>query len=238
MARPSIAKTPFAQRLTAVRLAVGDKDRKAFAEQLGMNAETLGGYERGDSLPDHWFLEDYKRRFSVNLDWLLTGDGEMFHPPTGRPNSAPALGAENHRDPDKIVYLPFYPDVHAAAGLGAVPSSEMQDGIVAFDQQLLRALDVSENACSVIRSSGDSMLPTIPDKSLLVVDHSQNIPRDGCIMVIGLGDDILVKRIRRWTDGRIDLISDNTLFSVETLGPDALAQLRIVGRVIYICRTP
>ena len=43
-----------------------------------MNAETLGGYERGDSQPDLVFLASYKQRFSVNLDWLITGEGDMF----------------------------------------------------------------------------------------------------------------------------------------------------------------
>lgn len=45
-----------------------------------MHPDTLGGYERGDSQPDFAFLEMYKRRFSVNLDWLITGEGEMFLP--------------------------------------------------------------------------------------------------------------------------------------------------------------
>jgi phage repressor protein C with HTH and peptisase S24 domain len=45
---------------------------------LDMNPETLGGYERGDSVPDLDFLLMYKQRFSVNLDWLISGEGEPF----------------------------------------------------------------------------------------------------------------------------------------------------------------
>ncbi|OCP17404.1 hypothetical protein BC361_08065 [Ensifer sp. LC54] len=45
---------------------------------MKMNPETLGGYERGDSVPDLEFFAMYKLRFSVNLDWLITGEGEMF----------------------------------------------------------------------------------------------------------------------------------------------------------------
>ncbi|ADZ70083.1 Peptidase, S24 family [Polymorphum gilvum SL003B-26A1] len=43
-----------------------------------MNSETLGGYERGDTSPDLDFLAMYKQRFSVNLNWLIAGEGEMF----------------------------------------------------------------------------------------------------------------------------------------------------------------
>lgn len=49
-----------------------------------MNAETLGGYERGDSEPDLQFLAMYKQRFSVNMNWLIGGHGEMFE---GRTNT-------------------------------------------------------------------------------------------------------------------------------------------------------
>lgn len=82
------------------------------------------------------------------------------------------------------------------------------------------------------------MSPTIPDASLLVVDHSQSEVANGCIMVINVGDDLLVKRVRRRIDGLIDLISDNAAYPTETLGPDTLQQLRVVGRVVYFCRTP
>lgn len=78
MARPSIAKTEFAQRLTAVREALGFRERKPFASKLDMHPDTLGGYERGDTMPDFSFLTRYKREFSVNLDWLITGEGTMF----------------------------------------------------------------------------------------------------------------------------------------------------------------
>ena len=43
-----------------------------------MNPETLGGYERGDTEPDVAFLQMYRARFGINLDWLISGDGDMF----------------------------------------------------------------------------------------------------------------------------------------------------------------
>lgn len=82
------------------------------------------------------------------------------------------------------------------------------------------------------------MMPTIPDGSALVVDRSQTLISNGCIMVIGVGDDLLVKRVRRRMDGLIELMSDNTAYPPETLGPDSLNQLRVIGRVVYFGRTP
>lgn len=57
-------------------------------------------------------------------------------------------------------------------------------------------------------------------------------------MVISVADDLLVKRIRRRLDGLIDLISDNPAYAAETIGPDRVQQLRVVGRVVYFCRVP
>ncbi len=82
------------------------------------------------------------------------------------------------------------------------------------------------------------MSPTIPDAALLIIDHSQSEVSNGCIMVINVGDDLLVKRVRRRLDGLIDLISDNPAYPPETIGADRIQQLRIVGRVVYFCRTP
>jgi len=82
------------------------------------------------------------------------------------------------------------------------------------------------------------MVPTIPDASLLIVDHSQVEVANGCIMVISVGDDLLVKRVRRRLDGLIDLVSDNPNYPPETIGRDTVEQLRVVGRVVYFCRTP
>ena len=109
---------------------------------------------------------------------------------------------------------------------------------MSFDPRFLRDQGATPEKCVVIWAHGDSMMPTIPDGSALIVDHSQTEVKNGSIMVIGVGEDLLVKRVRRRLDGLIDLISDNSAYAAETLGPDALQQLRIIGRVVYFCRTP
>jgi phage repressor protein C with HTH and peptisase S24 domain len=142
-------------------------------------------------------------------------------------------------DHSGMVAIPRYEDVVASAGPGAAaPLAPSASSMVAFDSAFLREKGAVPDRCSVITARGDSMAPTIPDGSLLIVDHSQSQIANGYIMVINLGDDLLVKRVRRRLDGLIDLISDNQAYAPETIGPDTLQQLRIVGRVVYFCRTP
>lgn len=180
---------------------------------------------------------------NVDFAWLATGDGVA---PPGGPVQIRSADQGAPSKPVKIspkravphfAYLPLF-DIRASAGLGLPVGPEVHLGAIAFDPAFLRAQGARPDQCSIISASGDSMQPVIPDGSLLVVDHSQKEARNGHIMVINVGEDLLVKRIRRRTDGLIDLISDNPAYAPETLGPDALAQLRVVGRVVYFCRVP
>lgn len=138
----------------------------------------------------------------------------------------------------RFVELPFYQDVAASAGPGAIATQEQPETVIAFARGFMNDLGAMVDRCSVIRARGDSMSPTIPDAALLIVDHSQAEVSNGCIMVINVGEDLLVKRVRRRLDGLIDLVSDNPAYPPETIGADRIQQLRIVGRVVYFCRTP
>lgn len=137
-----------------------------------------------------------------------------------------------------LVALCFYTEVWASAGFGARPITERPHAAIALDRQFLRDLGANPDSCSIIRATGDSMQPTIPDGSMLVVDHQQSEVKNGHIMIIALEDDLLVKRCRRRLDGLVELISDNPAYPPETIGRDTIQQLRVVGRVVYFCRVP
>ena len=194
----------------------------------GISKSTIGNYERGDRVPDADMLNRYRAASGVSGDWLISGEGEMF----------PAAAVIVKSDEMSFIRLPTYPDVRASAGPGAITTLEQADGVMSFDPRFLRDQGATPEKCTVIWAHGDSMVPTIPDGSALIVDHSQTEVKNGSIMVIGVGEDLLVKRVRRRLDGLIDLISDNAAYQPETLGPDALQQLRVIGRVVYFCRIP
>lgn len=95
MARPEIEpKTPLAERLRAVRNRLGDPDREAFANDLAINKSTIAHYERGTRTPDANVLENYRLKFGVNINWLITGIGEMFDDPAQAVNHASAFQEE------------------------------------------------------------------------------------------------------------------------------------------------
>ncbi|ANH06755.1 hypothetical protein shn_13855 [Shinella sp. HZN7] len=43
-----------------------------------MSKNTLAYYERGERTPDANVLASYRDRFGVNMNWLITGEGDIF----------------------------------------------------------------------------------------------------------------------------------------------------------------
>lgn len=52
--------------------------QKQFGQEIGIPLTTVSKYERGEVKPSFDILSNIGKRFSVNLNWLLAGKGEMF----------------------------------------------------------------------------------------------------------------------------------------------------------------
>ncbi|WP_082837045.1 helix-turn-helix transcriptional regulator [Labrenzia sp. OB1] len=65
-------------RLRDVRRSVGDLERDVFAKKLGLSANSLARYERGEREPSASVLKAYNSVFGASISWLITGEGEMF----------------------------------------------------------------------------------------------------------------------------------------------------------------
>jgi len=79
LARPEAeAKTLLGKRLRDVRRALGDPIRDDFGKKFNLSRDAIALYERGEREPNTQVLLTYKTLYSVNLHWLLTGEGEMF----------------------------------------------------------------------------------------------------------------------------------------------------------------
>ncbi len=211
-------------------------------------------------MPDLDFLADYSQRFSVNLHWLISGKGEMFQGPLKPRGGTDRLGETKQIKkraleempasrsasslvidwaPNDFVRLPQY-DVKASAGTGLVAINQMPVSEVAFERAFLRSLGGAPDHCFLMWSSGPSMLPTIHDDSLMIVDASQTAVDDGRIYVFSVGNAVLVKRARWRMDGKLELTSDNKEmhFPVEIFDADRVEDLVVVGRVIFVGHRP
>jgi len=70
------------ERLRQVRSQLSQDE---FATRLGVHKNTIGKYERGERQPEAEILSRLRSELGVDVNWLLTGEGEM------RPGGAVAV---------------------------------------------------------------------------------------------------------------------------------------------------
>jgi phage repressor protein C with HTH and peptisase S24 domain len=133
----------------------------------------------------------------------------------------------------EMVYVPRY-DIKASAGGGAFVHDESIVDHLAFKRDwLINTLECKPDAVCVIQVRGDSMTPTFNDSDLLLLDiRTIDFFSEG-VYVIQLKGALLVKRLRFKISGVVDVISDNIKYGVESLSPDELDRLTIIGRVVW-----
>jgi len=81
MAEPE--ETTFADRIKFIR---GSLTQVEFCRKLGINRNTLIKYETKKGFPDFERLQKIHEKFKVNINWLITGEGNLYlkrlkHPP-------------------------------------------------------------------------------------------------------------------------------------------------------------
>lgn len=52
----------------------------AFGERIGVKGNTVTGWESGIRVPSDAIINSICREFSINEEWLRTGEGEMLKP--------------------------------------------------------------------------------------------------------------------------------------------------------------
>ncbi|MCE9664501.1 S24 family peptidase [Halomonas sp. M5N1S17] len=142
---------------------------------------------------------------------------------------------QQHGDDDFIII-----DQYTAAG--SLGNGHMNDHIevnggLAFKRSWLHRMGANPDDLHVIYARGMSMEPTILDGDVVLMDESQTEPRNGKIYVIRRPDgELLIKRLVHSITGRWIIRSDNDdkrRYPDEELADDAMAQLTIVGRIIW-----
>lgn len=208
-----------------IALAVEKAGGKAATVNVtGIPASTLDRYMRGETEPQASKLAKISEASGYSLEWLIFGPRAIDNPPISDGGSP-----ENDTVDSDVIYLPV---MSAVGGSGAGVENHAVEVVdrLPFSRSLLRSYAANPDQCQVIRSTGDSMVPTIPDPALVIVDVSRRTLREDGVYCIALGDDIRFKRLQRTANG-LTLISDNAKkYPPETLAGDELGRVKIIGR--------
>jgi len=132
--------------------------------------------------------------------------------------------------------VPLY-DVRAAAGHGAVVGKEQATGTVTFKRQWIhQELHANPSDLCLINVDGESMEPTLRHGDMILLDRrkAQVVPYDG-IYVIRMEESLLVKRLQRLPDNKVNATSDNPAYGsfILSLGDQNDEDFAIIGRVVW-----
>lgn len=189
------------------------------ADTLGVNRSSITQARKKDSVPANWLLELF-RGHGLNPDWVAGGNG----PERLRP------GDENDGS-----FFPV-PKVQArlCAGGGSFEVDSQIEGYYSFQKKWL---DIKGAAKQMVLMDvfGNSMTPEIKDGDTVLIDQSRKDIFAGAIYAVGIDDTIMVKRIEKHP-GRLVLLSDNKEYAPIFLNENEIDSVRIIGKVIWICR--
>ncbi len=123
-------------------------------------------------------------------------------------------------------------ELAAAAGGGAEAADERVTGVVWFRRDWLDRHAVDPARCAVMGVRGESMEPLLPDGCSILVDRSRRRRRAGRIYVLRTGEGIVVKRLRRASNGWL-LASEHPAWPPV----EWTAETELVGEVRWMSRT-
>ncbi|WP_456479393.1 S24 family peptidase [Nautilia sp.] len=188
-------------------LEVGERKvlNKDVAKALGITPEHLSMLKKRNKIP-YEELAYFCAKRKISLNWLLF-DQQI----------------ENiAKETEKFAKIRYFKNINASAGGGALNCEEEYE-LIFIDKKII---DKNLDAIHVV---GDSMEPTIKDGSIIFIDRSDTNIQNGGIFVISTPAGVFVKRVNLKSDGKIELISDNTLYPRETAD-----EAEILGKVVKI----
>ena len=124
-------------------------------------------------------------------------------------------------------------DVTACCGQGNEIRSENITGKWTMSESDFRSISLTSNPKNVkmIKAVGDSMAQTINDGDWCLVDTSLNSATSDGIYLIRMSTGLAIKRLQGGLTDEIVVKSDNPIYDPINA---KIAELRIIGRVIYI----
>jgi len=190
---------------------VFDKDVANALEISQMNFATM---KKREKIPYEELLNFCAKR-SIAINWLLYGQS---------PESL--VEATN-----QFYMVRYFDAVNASAGGGANIDDEAF-GSLAIEPHFLATLGGESELKNIeaINVTGDSMEPTFLNGDIIFLNRSKTDISRGGVFAIQTEDMLLVKRLQKRIDGKIDIISDNKDFYLPQIAEPG--QINVLGRVV------
>lgn len=209
----------FDDFLKRVFEAAGIDSQTDLARILKVNRSAVTQARKKGAIPDRWLLQLY-RSYGLSPEWLETGKGPVF------------MG----RRQEEYSGFARIPKVSArlCAGNGSFEVGGDVQGYYSFRKAWLTKRGVPDQMV-LLDIFGNSMEPEMRDGDTVLVDQSQKNILAGAIFALGIEDTIMVKRVEKHPQ-KLVLRSDNRDYAPIYLEGNDANQVRILGKVIWVCR--
>ena len=191
------------------------------AAVLNLNRSAISQAKKKGVIPDKWILNLF-RFHGVNPDWIETGEGQMFLKSDGKGNIE-----TGYKVVRKVKAM-------LCAGGGSFETDPGIRDSYLFQSEWLRRKGQSDKMV-LMDIFGNSMEPELKDGDTVLVDQSQKAILAGAVFAVGIDDTVMVKRLEKHPN-KLVLRSDNEAYSPVFLQGDEIDTVRIIGKVIWICR--
>ena len=191
---------------------VFDKDVAKALDITQMNFATM---KKREKIPFEELLNFCAKR-SISINWLLY-------------NQSPESLVEAT---NQFYMVRYFDAVNASAGGGAFAEEGELTETLNIEPHFLETLGGERELKNIeaLNVTGDSMEPTFLNGDIIFLNRSKvDIVRGG-IFVIQTEEMLLVKRLQKRIDGKIDIISDNKDFYLPQIASPE--QITVVGRVV------
>ncbi|MBU1991087.1 helix-turn-helix domain-containing protein [bacterium] len=187
-----------------------DKD---IADILGISQMNFATMKKRDKIPFGELL-DFCAKKSISINWILYGQS---------PESL--VEATN-----KFYMVKYFGGVNASAGGGSDTACEAIEQLE-IPEQFVNMLGGEKELKNIeaINVSGDSMEPTFSYNDIVFINRAKTDLQRGGIFTIRTDAGLFIKRVQKRIDGKIDIISDNKVYSTQTLNPN---EIEVIGRVV------
>lgn len=236
------------QRLKEIRNSVG-LSQKDFGAIMGIAQTSYANYENGRSSIPASLLEALSLKLNLNLNWLITGEGNMYLDNALGDNDETDILRAPSEDEERIyretlekgqkykieietntVLIPMT-NMKLSAGKGwDWESEEIYTGeLLPVPMKIARRFDEKSLIAATVK--GDSMEPTLHDgEPVAYVKEFEN--GDG-IYALAILDEVYIKRLSiDKLKKEITIISDNPKYPAKTY-PMNQEGLQVLGKVVF-----
>lgn len=177
------------------------------ARATGKSTAAVTKWLKGDAKPKAEVLKIIAEFLGTTDDWLLTGIENI-------PKGLNFMNVDEWDDESPLshdeVEIKFFEGFRVACGSGSVAEVLNNEyRTVRVSQYELRQKGILQDNCIKVKSSGDSMSPTIKDSDSVYVDLGRKTIKDGKIFAICHGGLFKFKRLYSLPFGGIRVVSDN-----------------------------